>query len=112
MEARLKSEIWIKALIRRWQGQFVPVMVCHRGDTDAGSILLKLNRFSRGCRVFSQTRTVDGARAWLSATGPEVVDEKAADDYIARQLRYDPDVWVLEVEDTAAVFELDDPVVS
>ena len=102
MEARLKSEIWIKALIRRWQGQFVPVMVCHRGDTDAGSILLKLNRFS----------TVDGARAWLSATGPEVVDEKAADDYIARQLRYDPDVWVLEVEDTAAVFELDDPVVS
>ena len=41
-----------------------------------------------------------------------MVDEKAADDYIARQLRYDPDVWVLEVEDTAGVFELDDPVVS
>jgi hypothetical protein len=112
MEARLKSEIWAKALVRRWQAQFVPVMVCNRGDSDAGAILVKVNRFDAGCRVYSQTRTAEGERAWLSATGADVVEEKAADEYIARQMRYDPDVWVLEVEDRAGIFSLDEPVIG
>jgi hypothetical protein len=112
MEARLKSEIWAKALVRRWQAQFVPVMVCNRGDSDAGAILVKVNRFADGCRVYSQTRDPDGNRAWMKATGAEPVDEKAADDYIARQMRFDPDIWVLEVEDNAGIFEFDEPVIG
>ncbi len=112
MEPRLKSEIWAKALVRRWQAQFVPVMVCNRGDSDAGAILVKVNRFKEGCRVYSQTRTTEGDRAWLSATGAAPVDERAADDYIQRQMRYDPDVWVLEVEDQAGIFSFDDPVIG
>jgi hypothetical protein len=51
-----------------------------------------------GLCVLSQIRGADGALAWLRATGPAPVDQAKADEYVARQLRFDPDMWVLEFE--------------
>ena len=74
-----------------------PGVVLRRGDPDAGGVLVVL-RGREGLCVLSQTRTQDGAGAWLRATGAVPVDQAAADDYVARQVRYDPDIWVLEFE--------------
>lgn len=41
---RLKSEIWVKAYIRRCAGEGVPAVVVRRGDEDAGVIFLKVSR--------------------------------------------------------------------
>ena len=60
MEARLKSGIWVKALIRRCDIAAVGVAVMARGDDDAGAVLLKLNGRDTGCTVLSQTRRPDG----------------------------------------------------
>jgi hypothetical protein len=48
--------------------------------------------------VLSQMRGADGALNWLRATGPAPVDQEKADEYVARQLRFDPDLWVVEFE--------------
>lgn len=110
MEARLKSGIWVQALIRRCDQAAIGVAVVARGDTDAGAILLKLNGFREGCTVLAQTRRPDGALVWLRATGAAPVAEADADAYIARQRGRDPDLWVIEIESAAAGSLLDMPI--
>ena len=111
MEARLKSGIWVQALIRRCDQAAIGVAVVARGDVDAGAILLKLNGFREGCTVLAQTRRPDGALVWLRATGAAPVAEADADAYIARQRGRDPDLWVIEIESGAAGSLLDMPIV-
>jgi hypothetical protein len=99
MEARLKSGIWIKALIRRCDLAAISVAVLARGDDDAGAILLKFTCRDTGCQVLAQARGTDGELLWMRATGPAPVVETEADAYIERQRRRDPDLWVVEIED-------------
>ncbi len=98
MEARLKTALWIKALIRRCDLAAVAVAVVSRGDGDAGAVVLKLNARDEGCLVLAQARGTDGELVWMRATGPAPVAEADAEAYIARQRQRDPDMWVLEIE--------------
>lgn len=112
MEARLKSGIWIKALIRRCDLAAIAAVVAAKGDADAGAILLKLNGRDAGCTVLAQTRRPDGSLVWLRATGAAPVAEDDADAYIARQRGRDPDLWVVEIDSADAASLIDLPIVS
>jgi hypothetical protein len=108
LEPRLKSGIWVKALIRRCDLAAIPVAVVARGDGDAGAILLKLSGGRHeGCSVLTQARGKGGELVWMRATGPDSVAEADADAYIARQRQRDPDVWVIEIEDCETASVLD-----
>jgi GMP synthase (glutamine-hydrolysing) len=112
LEARLKSGIWIKALIRRCDLAAIPIAVVARGDGDAGAILLKLNGgIAEGCSVLTQVRGEEGELLWMRATGPLPVAEADADAYIARQRQRDPDIWIVEIEHREARSVVDGRVV-
>ena len=98
-EARLKTEFWVQACVHRGSAAGIPVTVVHKGDATRGSVLVKLNRLEGGCTVLAETQDMSGARAWIKGTGAAPVAEAAADDYIARNRRTDPDLWVIEIED-------------
>jgi hypothetical protein len=99
MEPRLKTGLVVQAALRLATQQAIPMVVARRGDADAGAILIKLNRLEQGFTILAQTRTLEGEIAWIRATGAVPVDEHAADDYVARQVKRDPDLWVVEIED-------------
>ena len=50
--------------------------------------------------------------AWNRGTGAAPVSEADADAYIQRQVKYDPDVWVLEIEDRKGQYKLDGKIVG
>jgi hypothetical protein len=74
-----------------------PGVVLRKGDTDSGGVLAVL-RGRDGLVVLTQVRNADGALAWMRGTGAAPVDQAAVDAYVARQSRFDPDIWVLEFE--------------
>ncbi len=110
MDARLKSGIRVKAMIRRCDLAAIGVAVIARGDADAGAILLKLIGRDAACTVLAQTRRLDGTAVWMRATGADPVAEAEADAYIARQRGRDPDLWVVEIESTAPDAFIDMPI--
>ena len=113
MEPRLKAEIWIKAHIRKCAFWNIPVFVVHRGDETAGIPLIKINRLNGKCMCLSpMTDFETGKRQWYQATGPGWVDEETADSYIRKQRQNDPDIWVIEIEDSEGRHMLDEKIVT
>lgn len=112
MEARLKSGIWVQALVRRCDLAAIGVAITARGDADAGAILIKLYDRPAGATVLAQARRLDGTLGWMRATGPEPVAESEADAYIDRQRGRDPDLWVVEIENGSVEGVLDDPIIA
>ncbi len=109
---RLKSEIWVQAQVRICGLRDLPIYVVRKGDVDAGAILLRINTLDGMCRVYGQTRAPSGELAWSAANAenPRLL-EADANAYIERQTSFDPDIWVIEIEDAKGLYELDAEVI-
>ena len=97
MEARVKAGIWVSMALRLADMAGRAGVVLRRGDADSGGILCVL-RGREGLMVLSQVRDAEGRPAWLRGSGAAPLDQAAADAYVDRQLKRDPDLWVLEFE--------------
>lgn len=96
-EARVKAGLWVSAALRLGNAAGRYGMVLRKGDPDAGGVMVVLHG-KLGMTVLSQSRGAEGEMTWLRATGPDPVDQQAVDAYIERQVKYDPDLWVVEFE--------------
>ncbi len=76
----------------------IPIVVRKRGDNDSGTVFLKVSTLDGFARVFSQISDGD-TQAWICATGEAAVTESEADAYLNNQSSFDPDAWLIEVED-------------
>ena len=103
---RLKSDIWVAAYIRRCHIEGVFAAVRRRGAEEAGAIFIKLNRLDGTAILFSPApqSTFDQAqpsdRAFTASVGAkQPAPEAAVEAALAREIRFDPDVWIIELED-------------
>ncbi len=78
----LTTGIWVSAQVRICDRAFIPATIVRRGDPDAGTVLLKLNRFEHGVTVYVQASSTSNEPAWSRGTGPRPVSEAEADAYI------------------------------
>ena len=104
---RLTSEIWIAAYLTRLRLAAIPAFIVQKGDATAGAVLVKLNTLDGSATCYQRSfDLVSGERQWVVlAEGPEAeVDRK-----VARQGEFDPDIWVVEVEDRTGRHMLDEP---
>lgn len=99
IEPRLKTEIWVSALLKRCFAGGAFGAVVRRGDNTSGTVLVKVNRLDGMAWVLTMARQVSGEGIWMRGTGVDPVSEQEADAYITRSLAFDPDLWVVEIED-------------
>lgn len=107
---RLTARFWVDAYLARLRLMDIPAFVSAHGDDTAGAVLVKLNTLDRKARAF--TRGFDlmtGDRRWTELAAGLETD---VDEAIARQRHFDPDLWVIEVEDRLGRHLLDDPTLA
>ncbi len=103
---RLTAEFWVQAYLARLRLADIPAFVTARGDATAGTVVVKLNPLDGTARAFGRAYDADGRRTWTTlAEGPEPEVDAA----LERQRRFDPDVWLIEVEDRQGRSLLDEP---
>ena len=95
---RLTAEFWVHAYLARLRLADIPAFVISKGDATAGAVLVKLNTLDGRGQVFQRSFDLDGNRLWVVLRDG---DEREVDAAIARQRGFDPDLWVIEVEDRA-----------
>jgi hypothetical protein len=109
---RLKSEIWVRAYLRRCQHEGAMAVLVQRGDADAGAIYIKVSRLDGTALLFGPAPAgLEAAREdrrWLPCLEHTPAAEAEADAYLERQREFDPDIWIVAVEDRQGRHFLDD----
>lgn len=96
MTPRLTSSFWVQAYLRRLALADIPSFVVRHGDDTAGAVLVKQSPLDGTARLYQRGFSMDGPGPWeVLAQGPEAEVDAA----VARQQGFDPDIWVIEVED-------------
>lgn len=96
---RIPTGLWLEIILRRLDAQGRFYYVAHKGAHAGGMVLVKINLLDGNALVLIQQRDLGGKLGWSGVLGEAPVDEKKADDYIARATSRDPDLWAIEIED-------------
>jgi hypothetical protein len=111
---RLKSAIWVAAYMRRCQIEGAFAAVRRRGAEEAGAVFIVINRMDGSASlygpapqsVFDDSQPTE--RMFSVVLGRETpVPEAEIEARLAREIRFDPDVWIVEIEDRAGRHFLD-----
>lgn len=112
MEAtpRLKAGIFVRALLRRVQVEGASAFIVRGGAEEAGAIILIVARLDGTVLVLNQVRDAKGELAWAQPLGGWS-DEARAASWCDKQVRFDPDLWIVEIEDPKGRAFVDEPIV-
>lgn len=107
---RLTADFWVRAYLARLRLADIPAFITAKGDATAGAVLVKLATLDGRAQAYQRSfDLMTGNRAWVTLAEGAEGDVDAA---IARQRGFDPDLWVVEVEDRQGRTLLDEPGLS
>ena len=94
---RLSTDFWVAAYLARLDAMGIPAHIVAKGDAEAGAVIVKVATMDGNASAYARVTGPDGERKWdeLVGAGPEG-DTDAA---LTRQRSFDPDLWIIEVED-------------
>ena len=109
---RLKSSIWVAAYLRRCQTEGVFGAVRRRGAEEAGAVFVKIALLDGKAMlyvpapqtVYDESRPIE--RIFMP-TSTEPMPEASVEERLVKEIRFDPDAWIVETEDKAGRHFLD-----
>ena len=109
---RLKSSIWVAAYLRRCQTQGVFGAVRRRGAEEAGAVFVKIALLDGKAMlyvpapqtVYDESRPIE--RIFMP-TSTDPMPEASVEERLVKEIRFDPDAWIVETEDRVGRHFLD-----
>lgn len=99
----VRTEIWVKAHLRRCFAAGLAGVVARRGAEEAGAVFVKVTRAADAVLLFGPAPgpayDAEGRRRWAMPLGAEPATPEAADAFLARQSAFDPDIWIVDIDD-------------
>ncbi|MEP3674214.1 DUF1491 family protein [Sulfitobacter sp.] len=103
--ARLTARFWVDAYLARLRMYDIPAFVVAHGDDTGGAVLVKLSTLDGQAVLFQRSfDLMSGDRIWVELSKGA---EHDVDEAVSKQRSFDPDLWVVEVEDRAGRHLLD-----
>jgi len=104
---RLRADIFVAALIRRVATEGAFAVLRRRGAAEAGAIFVKVDRLDGRTAVLGpapQTQLAESVergvdRVFARTHRDEWVEPQEAERRLKRELDFDPDLWIVEIED-------------
>ncbi len=104
---RLTARFWVDAYLTRLRLYDIPAFVVAHGDDNAGAVLVKLSTLDGKAVLFQRGfDLMTGVRKWQELASGQEMDVDAS---VTKQRSFDPDLWVIEVEDRQGRHLLDEP---
>ena len=104
---RLTSQLWVQSYLNRLRLKEIPAFVSLKGDLTAGSIFVKINTLDGNAKAFHKSfELARSIRCWVVLCEGYEVD---VDKRLEQEKQYDPDIWIIEVEDKQGRNLLDEP---
>lgn len=97
-----RADIWVAAFVRRHNNLGHLCVVARRGDPVAGQVFLLLDHLNGSVSLFtpapSAARRDDDGADRVFERRFDHVEPQRAQERIAREADFDPDLWVVELE--------------
>ena len=108
---RVTSSLWVGAYVRRCFAEGAMATVARRGSEEAGAIFVIIDRLGGTGDLYAPAPQAMFSEAQPSDRLFQVVATEeplaAIDERIEREIRFDPDIWVISIEDRAGRAFLD-----
>jgi hypothetical protein len=109
---RIRSDFWVAAYIRRCATIGVAAVLRRRGAAEAGAIFVKIDRLDGSSALFGPApqSEVEGAdRHFGRLHAADWIDAASVEERLRREIAFDVDLWIVEVEDRLGRHFLDVP---
>jgi hypothetical protein len=110
MEAaiRLKTDFWVSAYLRRCDVEGVVAVLRRRGAAEAGAVYVKLDHLDGRAALFGPAPSTEQAdRVFMRLHKDEWIEPADAEARLRREIAFDADIWIVEIEDRAGNARID-----
>jgi hypothetical protein len=94
----LRADIWVAAYLRRASAEGAFAALRKRGSSEAGAIFVVVDRLDGRVALFEPAPSQEGERRWMRAHQAEWVSAPDVEARLQRQMKFDPDIWIVEAE--------------
>lgn len=101
-EPRVTTSLLVSALRRRAEAEGGYATILAKGDPTAGSLLIVLSEKGGGETILERTLGPAGNYSWTRVENQAARNEGEAGKFLQRSLKYDPDLWIIELTTASA----------